>query len=90
MASGDFTFHSEFAKKFILQGRAEGQAEGRVEGEAKGRVEGQANALVVLLEARGIRLTDGARARIADCKDPSQLDRWIRSAVSIQSIDQLF
>ena len=98
MASGDFRFHSEFAKRFILQGRAEGHAEGRVEGEAKGRVEGeakgrvegQASALIVLLEARGLRVTDEARARIVACKDPSQLDLWIRKAVSVRSLDELF
>jgi hypothetical protein len=98
MASGDYEFHSDFAKKFIAQGRIEGQAQGRVEGEAQGRIEGQAQgrvegeakALVVLLEARAVRITDEARARILACSDPLQLDVWIRKALSIQSIDELF
>jgi hypothetical protein len=82
MASGDYEFHSDFAKTFM--------ARGRVEGEAKGRVEGEAKALLVLLEARGLRVSAEVRARIVGCEDGAQLDAWIRKAVSVGSVDELF
>jgi hypothetical protein len=78
MAGGNYEFQSEFAKKH--------QAKGRAEGEAKGRAE----ALLTLLEARGLRASDEARARILACSDGAQLDAWIRKAVSVATVDELF
>jgi hypothetical protein len=77
MAGGTYEFHSEFAKKH--------QAKGRAEGEAKGRAE----AVLVVLEARGIRVSGEARARILACVDVDQLDAWVRRAVTVSSVDEL-
>jgi hypothetical protein len=78
MASGNYEFQSDFAKKFLAKGRAEGRAEGHAE------------SLLAVLEARGLRPSDEARARILACADAAQLDAWIRKAVSIASIEELF
>jgi hypothetical protein len=77
MAGGTYEFQSEFAKKH--------QAKGRAEGEAKGRAE----AVLVVLEARGIRMSAEARARILACVDVDQLDTWVRRAVTVSSVDEL-
>jgi hypothetical protein len=82
MASGTYEFQSEFAKKHQAKGRAEGVAEG----EAKGRAE----ALLDVLEARGLPVSDEARARILACTDAAQLAAWVRSAVTAASVDELF
>jgi hypothetical protein len=51
---------------------------------------GRAEALLAVLEARGVRVPDEARARILACSDGAQLDAWIRKAVSVPTVDDLF
>jgi hypothetical protein len=78
MAGGTYEFQSEFAKKH--------QAKGRAEGEAKGLAE----ALFAVLQARGLRVSDEVRARVFACTDVAQLDAWVRKAVTVTSVDELF
>jgi hypothetical protein len=66
--------------------RAEGRAEGRVEG----NVESSAQAVLAVLSVRGISVTATAQKRILSQKDPEQLMRWIKKAVVVTSIDELF
>jgi hypothetical protein len=51
----------------------------------KGNAKGKAESVLSILEARGIRLTKAARAKILSCSDAELLDRWVRSAVSAAS-----
>ena len=90
MAAGSYEFQSDLAKKHQAKGRAEGEAKGRAEGEAKGRAEGRAEALLAVLEARGVRISNDARACISNCSDAAQLDAWIRKAVTVSSVEELF
>jgi hypothetical protein len=53
-------------------------------------VEGKTAALLTVLDARGIDVPPSARARITSCTDLYQLDSWIRHAVTVNSIDELF
>ena len=53
--------------------------------EAKGRVE----ALLAILGARYLALSDEQRARIEACSNVAQLDRWIVRAVTAASVDDL-
>jgi Uma2 family endonuclease len=69
--------------------RAEDRAEGHVEGKAEGRVEGKAEAVIALLEARGISLDQRARDRILGERDPRRLDRWITRAIVCTSVAAL-
>lgn len=78
MANGTYEYRSDFAKKYMAQGRAEGRAEGKVA------------AVLHFLDARGIALTDEQRRRISACTDTRVIDRWIERAVSAASADQLF
>jgi hypothetical protein len=78
----EYEYQSEFVRKYVFQGRAEGRVEGRVEGEA--------NAVLAVLDARGIEVSDVARAHITGCADLEQLDAWVRRAVSVASADDLF
>jgi predicted transposase/invertase (TIGR01784 family) len=59
-------------------------AEGKAEGFAEGQAAGQARAILALLAARGLSVTDQTRARIEACQDAVTLDRWIvRAATAI-------
>ncbi|WP_196776932.1 hypothetical protein [Haloechinothrix halophila] len=74
MAIGTYEYQSDFARRYYGQGRAEGEA----------------NALFAVLEARGIAVPDDARARITACTDIEQLETWVRRAVSVNSVEELF
>jgi hypothetical protein len=82
MRSGTYEYQSEFARRYFAQGREEGRQEGRQEGEM--------SALLEVLEARGLQVDEQARQRIAACTETEQLKRWLRKAVSVQSVQELF
>jgi Uma2 family endonuclease len=69
---------------------AEGRSEGRAEGRTEGRTEGLAASVIAVLEARQIRVTKAARERIERCTDATQLDRWVRRAVVVEKVAELF
>lgn len=77
---------SPFARSYAAQGRAEGLSEGRAQGLAEGRAE----AVLAMLDARGIDVPDEVLERITGCADLNQLDAWIRLAATVDSIGELF
>lgn len=74
VAVGAFPYQSEFTEKL----KAEGEAIGR------------SGDIVIILEARGLPVSDEARERITHCTDLDTLDRWIRRAVTATSAEELF
>jgi Uma2 family endonuclease len=62
----------------------------RAEGTAEGRAKGRADALLVILEARGLSLPRAERARILRERDPATIDRWIARAITCTDIAELF
>jgi hypothetical protein len=70
-------YQSEFVRRHVSQGRVEG------------RVEGEANALLAVLDARGIEVPPEARARITGCTDVDQLEAWLRRAATADTIKEL-
>jgi hypothetical protein len=69
---------SDFAKRY------------QAEGEARGEARGEAKAIVAVLAARNIPVTEEARGRINECTDLDQLDTWIRRAATVDSLEALF
>jgi hypothetical protein len=61
---------------------------GEAKGKAEGKVEGKAEALLAVLAARGVRVTEVARAKILACPDQATLDRWLVRAVTAASVDE--
>lgn len=59
-------------------------------GKAEGKVEGEAEAILTVLEARGINVPKHVRTRITTCTDLGQLKTWTRRAATITTIDELF
>jgi len=88
--SGTYEYQSDFAKRLFGQGRSQGEADGRARGEAEGRARGEADALLTVLTARGLHITDDHRTRITTCTDLNQLQTWLTKAVTITNTTELF
>jgi hypothetical protein len=56
----------------------------------KGKAEGKASDVLAILEARGLPVLEAQRQRVLHTTDLDTLDRWIRRAVTISSVDELF
>ncbi|GGK72683.1 hypothetical protein Sme01_07830 [Sphaerisporangium melleum] len=74
MIAGTYEYQSGFARKYVAEGKAEGRAE----------------ALLLMLDARGIAVSEEARGRILGCAESARLDEWIQRAVTVESVDDLF
>ncbi|MCU0654825.1 MAG: Rpn family recombination-promoting nuclease/putative transposase [Polyangiaceae bacterium] len=68
------------------EGRAEGEAKGRAEGEARGKAE----AVLAVLVARGLEVTEEQREHILSATSATVLEGWLRQAISATSTDDLF
>ena len=80
-----YRFQSEFARRHF----ARGEAEGKARGEADGSMKGEAEAVLEILEARGITVAADVRMRITGCTDLDQLRTWIRRAATAEKIQDL-
>jgi hypothetical protein len=94
MQSGNYQYQTEFARRYVAQGRQEGHQEGHQEGLQKGRQEGRQEgevaALLEVLDARGLKVDEAARQQILACTDLAQLKVWLRRAVTVKSAQELF
>lgn len=57
--------------------------------EAEAEAKGRAESVLVVLEARGIAVSDVQRQEILGCHDLGRLNRWLRRAVLAASADEL-
>jgi hypothetical protein len=73
-----YVYQTDFAKKYVAQGRIEGRAEGRTEEAARN--------LLTVLRARGFAVPDAVRERILTQRDPERLERWLEKAVVAASV----
>ncbi|MCA2210439.1 hypothetical protein [Nocardia rosealba] len=78
MATDLSFFRSESAQKLRAQGREEGVAVG------------QAKAVLQVLRYREVVVTDAAAQRIRDCQDEAKLATWLRRALEVSSVAELF
>ena len=60
------------------------------DGKAEGRAEGEARAILAVLEARGLSVSDEIVARVRSCTDLDVLETWVRRAATVDSVDRLF
>jgi hypothetical protein len=56
----------------------------------RGRATSTSAAVLAVLEARGLAISDAQRERIAATTDLETLDRWVRRAATVSSTDELF
>ncbi|URM99701.1 hypothetical protein LUW76_38270 [Actinomadura madurae] len=60
------------------------------EGFAEGFAEGTARAVLIVLNTRGLPVSDEVRERVGACRDIQRLDHWLVRAVTAGSIDDVF
>jgi hypothetical protein len=68
-----YDYWSPTVRKFVNQGRAEGKAD----------------ALLTILDLRGIKVPDGVRERFASCDDLEQLGEWIGRAATADALEEV-
>jgi hypothetical protein len=68
----------------IQQAREYGEAK-----HAAGKAEAKVEAILTVLETRGIPIDDAARARITACADAATLGRWLARAVTAASVEEV-
>ena len=73
---------SDFARRYVSQGRDEGRDEGRAKGHAE--------ALLLVFESRGLAVSEQVRARVTECTDVEQLDAWLARAITAKDVDSVF
>lgn len=73
-----YSYQSEFARRYFSQG------------EARGEARGEAKALLAILDARGVELSNEDRGRITACTDLTQLETWVRKAATATKIQDLY
>ncbi|ASU83380.1 hypothetical protein CDO52_11840 [Nocardiopsis gilva YIM 90087] len=78
MATGTYEWQTDFARKHIAEGKIEGKAEG------------EAEAIIVFLEARGLKVNAEQQKRIRECADLDVLSQWVRRAATVRKVEELF
>lgn len=56
----------------------------------EGRAQGRAGDIVLVLEARGLDVSDEVRERVTRCDDPDLLRDWLTRAVTASSAEAIF
>lgn len=59
------------------------------QGKAEGKAEGKTAALLIVLEARGVPLSEAQRARLSAETNSDRLDRWTRAALTVTDAEVL-
>ncbi|WP_236064669.1 hypothetical protein [Streptomyces poriferorum] len=62
----------------------------RDEGRAQGRAQGRADSLLLVLDVRGIALTEAAREKITACADTQLLHQWLERAATATTAEEVF
>ena len=81
---------SIIGKSLMAQGRAEGEARGEARGRAAGEARGRAAAIVAVLQARGVVVSDEQAQRVTSCTDLAMLERWLTRAATASSAAAVF
>ena len=63
---------------------------GEARGEARGALRGKTEALIAILNARGLKVGKKAAQRLRACEDDAQLDAWPARAATVASVSDLF
>lgn len=78
-------YHSEVFREIAARNFAEGEAQGEAKGEAKG----EAQAVLTVLDARGISTPAHVRETILGCTDLVKLETWLRRAVTAATAEEV-
>jgi Domain of unknown function (DUF4351) len=87
MNSLGFEYQSDFARRYVAQGRAEGLIEGRIEGRVDGWVQGRMELILELLARRFGPLPDMVLTRVRGAQS-AQLDTVAERMLTAQTLEQ--
>ncbi|GHD90500.1 hypothetical protein GCM10010508_35470 [Streptomyces naganishii JCM 4654] len=62
----------------------------RDEGRAEALVQKGAEDVLLVLEARGLDVSEVVRERVTSCRDLEVLRRWLTRAVSLEAAEEIF
>jgi hypothetical protein len=71
--AADYEFQSELLRNVLARGRAQGEAQ----------------AILTLLDGRGVAVPDDVRDQVLECTDTSLLDIWLRRAITATTVDDV-
>jgi hypothetical protein len=77
-------------KTFIERIHDLGIAEGEAKGRTEGKTEGKAEAVLRLLDVRGLAPSQEQRQQVMSSTDPEQLDLWFDRAVTAGTAAEVF
>jgi hypothetical protein len=83
----DLSFYTSYLAEEV---RDKVRAEERDKARAEVRDEVRADALLLVLEQRGLDVSDDMRRRITDCHDPETLRQWLSRAVTVPKAEEIF
>jgi flagellar biosynthesis/type III secretory pathway protein FliH len=83
-------FRSEFVESFVDEGIRQGIRQGIEQGIEQGKARGEAAALLKLLKARGIDLTEEQHDAVTSSTDLEEIDRWFDRALTATSANGVF
>jgi predicted transposase YdaD len=89
MDPAKYEFQSEFARRYLSQGRAEGHAEGEAKGRAEGRAEGAGRVLLKQLTLKFGPLQDSVVARLQTAS-LEELELWTERILSASTLEDVF
>jgi len=78
MNKATYEYQSDFARKYISIGKAEGKAEG------------EARLLLKQLRFKGFAVSPELAARVESCRDLDLLDRWAERVLTATTLDDIF
>ena len=87
MNSLGYEYQSDFARRYVAEGKAEGLVEGRMEGRMEGRVEGRVELTLKLLARRFGPLPHMVRTRVRGAQD-AQLDAVAERMLTAQTLEE--
>ena len=82
MQAKKYEYQTEFARKYHAKGIKEGIEEGIDKGIAI--------AILKVLSARGLAISEEAKAQITSCRDKAQLESWLEIAATAETAEALF
>jgi hypothetical protein len=82
-------FRSELLREADARGQARGEARGEARGQAIGEARGEAQAVLTVLDARGVSVSEAIREQILACTDLTQLDTWLRRVATAATADEV-
>jgi hypothetical protein len=71
--AADYEFQSELLRNVLARGRAQGEAQ----------------AILTLLDGRGVAVPDDVCDQVLECTDTSLLDIWLRRAITATTVDDV-